>query len=67
MYLGNISLLIQSCNHPNITIKNADKTNIFVVLNKTDDHSKLQNILDDHTKFKKSIKNPSNQLKSKID
>ena len=53
-------------NHPNITIKKADKTNIFVVLNKTDYHSKLQNILDDHTKFKKLNKNPTNQLKSKI-
>ena len=40
-------------NHPNITIKKADKTNIFVVLNKTDYHSKLQNILD--AKFKKYI------------
>ena len=50
-------------NHPNITIKNADKTNIFVVLNKTDHHSKLQNILDDHTKFKKLNKNPTNRLK----
>ena len=53
-------------NHPNITIKKADKTNIFVVLNKIDYHSKLQNILDDHTKFKKLDKNPTNQLKSKI-
>ena len=53
-------------NHPNITIKKADKTNIFVVLNKTDYHSKLQNILDDHTKFKKLNKNPTNQLKSNI-
>ena len=51
---------------PNITIKKADKTNIFVVLNKTDYHSKLQNILNDHTKFKKLNKNPTNQLKSKI-
>ena len=46
--------------------KKADKTNIFVVLNKIDYHSKLQNILDDHTKFKKLNKNPTNQLKSKI-
>ena len=45
------------CNHPNIFI---------VVLNKTDYHSKLQNILDDHTNFKKLNKNPTNQLKSKI-
>ena len=49
-------------NHPNITMKKADKTNIFVVLNKIDYHSKLQNILDDHTKFKK-LKNPINQEK----
>ena len=41
------------CNHPNLTIKKQKKTNIFVVLNKTDYHLKLQNILDDHTKFKK--------------
>ena len=53
-------------NHPNITIKKADKANIFVVLNKTDYHSKLQNIIDDQTKFKKWNKNPTNQLKSKI-
>ena len=46
--------------------KKADKTNIFVVLNKTDYHSKLQNILDDTTKFKKLDKNPTNQLKLKI-
>ena len=45
-------------NHPNITIKKANKTNIFGVLNKTDYHSKLQNILDDHTKFKKLIRIP---------
>ena len=54
------------CNHPTITIKKTDKTHIFVVLNKTDYHSKLQNILDDLTKFKKLNKNPTNQLKSKI-
>ncbi len=46
--------------------KKVDKTNIFVVLNKNDYHSKLKNILDDHTKFKKLNKNPTNQLKSKI-
>ena len=61
--LTEITLLSRSFK---ITIKKADKTNIFVVLNKTDYHSKLQNILDDHTKFKKLNKNPTNQLKSKI-
>ena len=39
---------------------------MFVVLNKTDYHSKLQNILDGHTKFKNLNKNPIKQLKSKI-
>ena len=33
--------------------KEADKTNIFVVLNKTENYSKLQKILYYHTKFKK--------------
>ena len=47
-------------NHPKITFKKADKTNIFVVLNKTDYHSRLQNILDDFTKFKKFDQNPTN-------
>ena len=51
------------CNHPNITIKRADQTDIFVVLNKTDYYSKLQNILDDHTKFKELNKNLTNQLR----
>ena len=46
--------------------KKADRTNIFVVLNKTHYHTRLQNILDDHTKFKKLNKNLTNQLKSKI-
>ena len=49
-----------------ICIYKVDKTNIFVVLNKTDYHSKLKNILDDHNKFKKLNKNLTNQLKSKI-
>ena len=33
--------------------KKADKTNILVVLDKTDYHSKLQNTLDVHSRFKK--------------
>ena len=46
--------------------KKADRTNIFVVLNKTDYHPKLPNILNDHTRLKKLNKNHTNQLKSKI-
>ena len=41
-------------------------TNIFIVLDKTDYHSKLQNILDERINFKKLDKNPTNKLKSKI-
>ena len=52
--------------HPDIFIKVADKTNIFVVINKTDYNSKLQTLLDNHTKFKRIYKNPINQLKTKI-
>ena len=50
------------CNHPN---KKADKTNIFVALNKTDYDSNLQNIRDDHNKCKKISKNLTDQIKSK--
>ena len=42
-----------------------EDNNIFVVLNKIDNYSKQQNILDDTTKFNKLNKNPTNQLKSK--
>ena len=40
---------------------------MFIVLNKTDYYSKLQNILDDHTKFKTLHKYLIIQLKSKCD
>ena len=46
-------------------LRNHSKITIFVVFNKTEYHSKLQNILDDHIKFKKLNKNPTNQLKQK--
>ena len=52
--------------HPDITIKKADKTNIYIILNKSDYHSKLQTILNDKNKFTKLNYNPTNQLKSKI-
>ena len=39
--------------HPDIIIKKADKTNIYVILNKSEYNSKLQAILNDDTKFKK--------------
>ena len=38
----------------------------YIVLNKSDYHSKLQTILNDKNKFIKLNSNPTNQLKSKI-
>ena len=47
--------------------KKADKTNIFVILTKSDYHSsKLQTILDDQTNFRNLNKNPINQLKTQV-
>ena len=52
--------------HPDITITKADKTNLDIVLNKSDNHSKLRTSLNDKDKFTKLNNNPTNQLKSKI-
>ena len=38
--------------HPGISIKKADKTNIYIALNKSDYHSKLQIILNDKNIYK---------------
>ena len=45
------------------TIGIADKANIYTMLNKTDYNKKkkIDNILNDKTKFKKVTKNPSDQ------
>ena len=48
--------ITQSPQHPHTK---ADKTYVFVVLDKTDYYSKLQNSLDDHNKFKNLNKNPN--------
>ena len=48
--------------HPNITIKKADKTNIFVVLDKDEYHKKLDNIVNNPQKFQKIKLNPTNKL-----
>ena len=52
--------------HPDITIKEADKTNIYIALNKSDYHSKLEIILNDKNKFTRLNPYPTNQLKSII-
>ena len=49
-----------------IVVRRADKTNKFVLLNYADYKSKLDTILCDNTKFKKISKDPTIQLKQKL-
>ena len=57
----------QLCHPLDIFIKkNADKTNIYIALNKSDFNCKLQKNTRRSQSFFKVHKNPSNQLKSKI-
>ena len=53
-------------NHPDIIILRADKSNIFVVLNKNDYKTKLGTILSDTTKLSKINRNPINNLKIQV-
>ena len=50
-------------NHPDIIIHRADKSSIAIVFNKTDYKTKLDNILQDSSKFKRITSNPINLLK----
>ncbi|XP_076030410.1 uncharacterized protein LOC143018709 [Oratosquilla oratoria] len=50
----------------NIVIRRADKSPIFVLLDKEDYLSKMSLILDDTTKFKKITRNPTDGLKVKL-
>ena len=50
----------------NIVIKRADKTAVYVIMNKNDYMSKLNQITNDTTKFKELKKDPTNNLKTKI-
>ena len=49
--------------HPDVTIRTGDKTNSYIILNKTDNNKKIENILNDRTKFKNSPKTPPTNLK----
>ena len=49
-----------------IVIRRADKSSIYVILNKDDYFVKLDNILSDRDKFKLIQKDPTNQLKTKL-
>ena len=53
-------------NHPDVIIRMADKSNIFVVLNKNDYKNKLDTILGDTNKFSKINPNPINTLKIEV-
>ena len=49
-----------------IVIRRADKSNIFVILNRTDYIKKIDYILKDGSKFQKITKNPCDAIKTKI-
>ena len=50
----------------NIVIRRADKSSIYVILDKDQYFNKLNNILLDRTKFKMIQKDPTSQLKTKL-
>ena len=51
--------------NPNIVIRKADKSSIYVIMNKTDYITKLNILLNDDTKFKRINKDPTNSLKQR--
>ncbi|KAF2348059.1 hypothetical protein FHG87_021185, partial [Trinorchestia longiramus] len=65
-----IKELRRSCkqlkDHPNIIVRRADKSNTFVVLNRTDYKAKLDEILSDQKKFSRIACDPTAALKTKV-
>ncbi|XP_076044793.1 uncharacterized protein LOC143027395 [Oratosquilla oratoria] len=53
-------------NNDQIVIRRADKSSTFVILNKEDYLSKMASILNDTTKFKRISRNPTNDIKTKL-
>ena len=53
-------------NHPDIIVRKADKSNVPVVIDRTEYTQKLQNILNDQSKFKKLTRNPTQELKTRV-
>ena len=49
-----------------IVVRKADKSNTFVILDRSDYYAKLDSIIDDVTKFKMLSKDPTDALKSKL-
>ena len=53
-------------NNPNITIRRADKSNIYTILDKDQYLDKLNTILNDETKFKRITRDPTETLKNEV-
>ena len=53
-------------NHPDIIVRKADKSNIFVILDRQEYRAKLDNIISDTTKFQRISRNPINSLKIEV-
>ena len=51
-------------NLDNVIIRRADKSSVYVLLNKSDYYSKINDILSDNSKFKSINCDPTNELKS---
>ena len=49
-----------------IIVRRADKSNIFVILDKQEYHDKLNSILNDTSKFERLTRDPTKQLTSKL-
>ena len=52
--------------HPDVIVRRADKSNMFVILNKSDYNKKIQDILNDQSKFKRLKSNPTEKLKKSL-
>ena len=52
--------------NPNIVIKKADKSNVFVIMEKEEYTNKINQILADQTKFKQITRDPTETLQRKV-
>ena len=53
-------------NNPNIIIRKADKSNTFVIMDKTDYNDKIDHLLSDESKFRKIDEDPTNDIKTEL-
>ena len=52
--------------NPDIFVRRADKSSVFVILNREDYRSKINDLLSDASKFKKIKKNPCEDIKRRL-